>query len=54
MSGIAMFMLCGGAPVCDVWCSWFVMSVWKVSAGKDSVYFTKRINSSLLTKIFND
>jgi len=53
MSGIAMF-------ICSMWC---VMSVWRalcdavcfvmLCVWKASVYLSKRINSSLLTKIFN-
>jgi len=49
MSGIAMFM------VPNVWCSWWcVMSISEgLCAWKASVYLSKRVNSSLLTKIFN-
>jgi len=48
LSGIAMFMVPKvGLLVC-------VMSIWKegICAGKGSVYLSKRINSSLLTKKF--
>jgi len=53
LSGIAMFLyrLCPGVRgvvlLCDDVC--FVM----LCAWKASVYLSKRINSSLLTKIFN-